>query len=357
MRPWVCVRPSRARPRPSPAPRSPGTRARCASRRSCPWPRGSARAARAAMPTRSPSGRSSSTSCHLSWVCPRRPFWSYGSVHHPETFAYPAFTIEATYRRPRAREVDQRAQGPSDRPLPPHLLPVDPTLHWANPPGGAQGRDSRPAFPGDCPPGPYRGPVPIVTHLHGMARMGQESDGYPEAWYLPAGTDIPEGVRGDRHLLRLLPAHRPRSGTCGAGRGGFQYPNDQRATTLVVPRPHARHHPAQPLRGAGRLLPAPRRAGRSAAGRPARTSPATGRPPRSEGVRDPALDPGPLLQRRRVALHPASRGLAPSSRTCTSRRAISRRSGSRSSSATSSSSTDGRGPISRSSSGGTASAS
>ncbi len=27
----------------------------------------------------------------------------------------------------------------------PHLLPVDPTLHWANPPGGIAGRDTRPA--------------------------------------------------------------------------------------------------------------------------------------------------------------------------------------------------------------------
>ena len=26
--------------------------------------------------------------------------WSYGSVDHPETFNYPAFTIEAAWRRP-----------------------------------------------------------------------------------------------------------------------------------------------------------------------------------------------------------------------------------------------------------------
>lgn len=30
----------------------------------------------------------------------------------------------------------------------PHLLPVDPTLHWANPPGGTTGRDMRPDFSG-----------------------------------------------------------------------------------------------------------------------------------------------------------------------------------------------------------------
>ena len=27
-----------------------------------------------------------------------------------------------------------------------HLLPVDPTRHWANPPGGEMGRDLRPTF-------------------------------------------------------------------------------------------------------------------------------------------------------------------------------------------------------------------
>ncbi len=72
----------------------------------------------------------------------------------------------------------------------PHLLPVDRTLHWANPPGGTAGRDTRPGF--TTTPGSYRGPVPIVTHLHG-AHVLEESDGYPEAWYLPAATDLPHG--------------------------------------------------------------------------------------------------------------------------------------------------------------------
>jgi spore coat protein A, manganese oxidase len=66
----------------------------------------------------------------------------------------------------------------------PHLLPVDPTLHWANPPGGPGGTDMRPTF--RKTPGRYTGPVPIVTHLHGAVSVGDESDGYAEAWYLPA---------------------------------------------------------------------------------------------------------------------------------------------------------------------------
>ncbi len=71
----------------------------------------------------------------------------------------------------------------------PHLLPVDQTLHWANPPGGMAGRDTRPSF--ESTPGPYTGPVPIVTHVHGAVGVGDESDGYPEAWYLPDAKNIP----------------------------------------------------------------------------------------------------------------------------------------------------------------------
>ena len=73
----------------------------------------------------------------------------------------------------------------------PHLLPVDPTLHWANPPGGTTGRDMRPSF--TATPGPYTGPVPMVTHVHGAVGVGDESDGYAEAWYLPAAGNIPNG--------------------------------------------------------------------------------------------------------------------------------------------------------------------
>jgi hypothetical protein len=73
----------------------------------------------------------------------------------------------------------------------PHLLAVDPTLHWANPPGGTEERDMRPTF--NSTPGRYTGPVPIVTHLHGAAGVGDESDGYAEAWFLPAAGDIPAG--------------------------------------------------------------------------------------------------------------------------------------------------------------------
>ena len=81
------------------------------------------------------------------------PVWSYGSVDHPRTFNYPAFTIEAKWRRGVAvRWRNELVDG--DGHFRPHLLPVDPTLHWANPPGGNAGLDSRPGFAST--PGPYR---------------------------------------------------------------------------------------------------------------------------------------------------------------------------------------------------------
>ena len=82
---------------------------------------------------------------------PQTTVWSYGSVTYPSTFNYPAFTIEAKFNRPvRVKWMNQLFDG--GRYLP-HLLPVDPTLHWANPPQGSEPKlygtgpiDSRPSF-------------------------------------------------------------------------------------------------------------------------------------------------------------------------------------------------------------------
>jgi hypothetical protein len=56
-------------------------------------------------------------------------------------------------------------------------------------------RDDRPRHASDLheTPGPYTGPVPMVTHVHGAVGVGDESDGYAEAWYLPAAGNIPAG--------------------------------------------------------------------------------------------------------------------------------------------------------------------
>lgn len=59
-------------------------------------------------------------------------------------------------------------------------LPVDETLHWANPLGAAHGG----GHAGHGTPQPYAGPVPLVTHLHG-AEVASASDGHPDAWHTP----------------------------------------------------------------------------------------------------------------------------------------------------------------------------
>ena len=41
-------------------------------------------------------------------------------------------------------------------------------------------------------PGPYRGPVPAVVHLHG-GHTDEESDGFPQSWFLPSARGIPRG--------------------------------------------------------------------------------------------------------------------------------------------------------------------
>ena len=158
------------------------------------------------------------------------PVFGYGRLGVSSTFHYPAYTIEAqTNCATRVRWVNE-LMTPDGR-FRPHLVPVDQTLHWANPPGGNSGRDMRPEF--KSTPGPYRGPVPTVVHLHG-AHVFEENDGYPEAWYLPAAANIPSGFAkvGTFHN-RFRAEAAARSGVSWpAGSAVFTYQNDQRATTM-----------------------------------------------------------------------------------------------------------------------------
>ena len=153
--------------------------------------------------------------------------WSYGSVDHPETFNYPAFTIEATWGRPvRVKWINELLT--ADGRFRPHLLPVDQTLHWANPSGGSRGRDSH-----GHDQTPYRGPVPIVTHLHG-GHSDQQSDGYPEAWYLPKARNIPGGFAkvGSKYQEFRALAQAALGQAWTPGSAVFQYDNNQRASTM-----------------------------------------------------------------------------------------------------------------------------
>ena len=163
---------------------------------------------------------------------PMTTVWSYGAKKYPATFNYPAFTIEARQNRPVRVQWMNELLDPVTGNYLPHLLPVDQTLHWANPPGGVAGRDMRPTFTET--PGPYTGPVPIVTHVHGAVGVGDESDGYAEAWYLPPAVNIPAGyaTEGTWYNFFMNKALANFGVAWAPGIATFQYPNHNRASTI-----------------------------------------------------------------------------------------------------------------------------
>jgi FtsP/CotA-like multicopper oxidase with cupredoxin domain len=167
---------------------------------------------------------------------PATTVWGYGAVKSASRRGLlvhnaPSLTIESKWNRPvRIKWINELVDTNGN--FRPHLLPVDPTLHWANPPGGEAGRDTRPTF--DATPGRYTGPVPIVTHLHGAAGVGDESDGYAEAWYLPDAGNIPAGfaTEGTWYDFFAGKAASKFGVAWGPGFATFQYPNNQRESTL-----------------------------------------------------------------------------------------------------------------------------
>ena len=166
---------------------------------------------------------------------PATTVWGYGAVSSLNSKGLlihnaPSLTIEATAGRPVRIKWINDLKDASGNYLP-HLLPVDPTLHWANPPGGDMERDMRPSFMDT--PGAYTGPVPMVTHVHGAVGVGDESDGYAEAWFLPDAVNIPDGyaTQGTWYDFFANKAAAKFGVTWGRGYATFQYPNLDRAAT------------------------------------------------------------------------------------------------------------------------------
>jgi FtsP/CotA-like multicopper oxidase with cupredoxin domain len=167
---------------------------------------------------------------------PATTVWGYGAVAADSKRGLlihnaPSLTIEAQWNTPvRVKWINDLVDANGN--FLPHLLPVDQTLHWANPPGGTAGRDTRPTF--TSTPAPYTGPVPIVTHVHGAVGVGDERDGYAEAWYLPAANDIPGGYAtvGTWYDFFAGKALVNFDETWGPGYATFQYPNANRASTI-----------------------------------------------------------------------------------------------------------------------------
>ncbi len=192
---------------------------------------------------------------------PATTVWSYGRADDPippggvapvpatqSSFNYPAFTVETTSGNPTnirwinelvAIDPGTGKPYPSGNPMRtflPHVVTgsVDQSLHWANPgkltcADGTIRTDCRPDPSSLVNPGlglPYTGPVPMITHVHG-AHVNPDSDGYPEAWWLPDASNIPVGYAtqgaqfGQANGANALP-----------GSAFFSYRNDQAATTI-----------------------------------------------------------------------------------------------------------------------------
>ena len=81
---------------------------------------------------------------------PPTTVWGYGAVKTVDKKGLllhnaPSLTIEAKAGTPvRVKWINDLKDASGN--FLPHLLPVDQTLHWANPPGGDAGRDTRPSF-------------------------------------------------------------------------------------------------------------------------------------------------------------------------------------------------------------------
>jgi FtsP/CotA-like multicopper oxidase with cupredoxin domain len=134
---------------------------------------------------------------------PQTTLWGYQGpvVGGPTNFVHsPSATFEATRGVPIQVQWRNNLYGVS------HLLPVDPTIHWANPLGMIA------AAPFNAYPPGYaqaQSPVPIVTHLHG-GEVPSVSDGGPQEWFTPGET-----ITGPDFVTSL-----------------YDYPNGQLPTTL-----------------------------------------------------------------------------------------------------------------------------
>jgi spore coat protein A len=186
---------------------------------------------------------------------PPTTVWGYGPAAGAGgrvVHGAPSLTIEAPWNRPvRVKWINELVD-PRTRTFLPHLFAVDPTLHWANPGQlpdvyGDRRTDNRPSFTGRryVPPAQhdptdptqftaYRGPIPMSVHLHGAVGVGDESDGYPEAWVLPAATNLPADHKEHGRWRDFFAAKSLARNGIGWGPGYTvaQYPNNNRPSAL-----------------------------------------------------------------------------------------------------------------------------
>ncbi len=148
--------------------------------------------------------------------------WGYGKDGDASTLSYPGYTVETHSQRPvRVTWINGLVDASGH--FLKHLLPVDQTIHWADPGAGMMAHSDG-AHASMPPSTPYTGPVPMVTHVHG-AHSFDHSDGHPDAWFLPDAVNIPPGfaMRGSTYRSQV---------EVGDGKAVFDYPLDEGATAL-----------------------------------------------------------------------------------------------------------------------------
>ena len=176
--------------------------------------------------------------------------WSYGSVDHPGSFNYPAFTIEAGWRRP-VREVDQPARG-RERGLSAASASRRPDAPLGEP-SWRSGGDGHAWHGSDLVyrPGADHAPArrALVRGVTATPRPGT---------CLRPGTS--RGVRAHWLLLSAIQGRRATAAWPGVDAGKRGLPVRQRpAGGDDVYHDHTLDDPLERLRGTGRLLPAARR--------------------------------------------------------------------------------------------------
>lgn len=133
---------------------------------------------------------------------PATDVFAYGDPSDLYSFSYPAKTIVARSTEPTLNlsglGQPLSIQYNDTRTQTKHLLPVDKSIH------GAMGGEPE---------------IRSVTHLHGIKKVDQSSDGYPEAWLSP------NGQFGEQF-------HMPPNPTVNYNPAAFNYPNNQEATLL-----------------------------------------------------------------------------------------------------------------------------
>ena len=167
---------------------------------------------------------------------PATTVWGYGAVTSESKRGLlvhnaPSLTIEAKWNRPVRVKWINDLQDANGNFLP-HLLPVDPTLHWANPPGGTSGprhaadvRRRRPdRTPARCRSSPTcMAPSASPTTATATPRPGTCRGGNIPADYATVGTwfDFFAAKAANSYGVSWEP-----------GYAVFQYPNKNRASTI-----------------------------------------------------------------------------------------------------------------------------